>query len=69
MDTTEQTLNGKLFQTAAPVTEENVSPKVFLFVDGTQKVELSDGERNCTEDLFFCSYSDRCLSYGGGDVA
>ena len=43
---TERMSKGRLFQTVGPVKEKDLSPKVFLFVVGTQSMELSEDERS-----------------------
>ena len=42
----ERMSNGRLFQTAGPVKEKELSLKVFLFVVGTRSVKLSKDERS-----------------------
>ena len=37
---------GRLFQTVGPVKEKDLSPKVFLLLDGTGSLKLSEDERS-----------------------
>ena len=41
----ERMSKGRLFQTVGSVKDDDLSPKVFLFVVGTRSVKLSKGER------------------------
>ena len=42
----ERLATGKLFQTVGPLKENDLSPKVFLFVVGTRSLKLSEDERS-----------------------
>ena len=45
VDFVEPVSKGRLFLTAEPVKEKDLSLKVFLFVESTQRVKLSGGEQ------------------------
>ena len=46
VDFMERMSNVRLFQTVGPVKEKGLCQKVFLNVDSTQRVKLSDEERS-----------------------
>ena len=60
--------NGRLFQTVGPVKEKDLSPKIVLFVVGTQSMKLSQDEhfQKHTGPFFFFSPSYQGLDFQSG---